>query len=245
MFNIKKQELQKLVNKGLTDTEIGNIYNVSQQVIYYHRLKVHNIDRKSLREHTPYIISNIQLEVIFGTVLGDGYLRNSFYDRGTSLICAHSVKQREYVDYKGSFFNDNISIKDYKRITPNKITNKIYESTVMTLKVNKSLNYFHSKFYIENKKIIPIDLLEKYYTPLALAIHFMDDGSKVGISGYMLHTCSFEKNNISEFMEFLKNKYNIVTSLQSLNRLYIKSESKKIFKDLIKPYICDSMLYKL
>lgn len=37
MFSIEKQELQKLVDKKLTNTEIDNLYNVSQQVIYYHR----------------------------------------------------------------------------------------------------------------------------------------------------------------------------------------------------------------
>jgi len=246
MFSIEKQELQRLVEEGLTDTEIGNIYKVSQQVIYYHRLKVHNIYRKSLRNHTPYNLTDIQKQIIFGTVLGDGYLKNTTYDLGTVLMCAHSVKQEDYVKYKSSFFNeDTFSLKNYKRKTPNKITGKLYSTCLLSLKVNENLNYFHEQFYINNKKRIPISLLEAYYTPLALAIHFMDDGSKVGTSGYMLHTCSFEEDNIKEFMVFLKNKYNIITSLQSLNRLYIKSESKLRFKKLIQPYTCNTMLYKL
>ena len=246
MFSIKKQELQKLIDKKLTDTEICKLYNVSQQVIYYHRLKVHKINRKSLRTHIPYNLNKTQMELIFGTVLGDGYLKNKKYDLGTSLMCAHSTKQEDYVKYKASFFsNKHYSLKNYTRITPNKITNKIYTTTLLSFKANENLNYFHEKFYIDNKKVIPIDLLEKYYTPLAMSIHFMDDGSKVGNSGYMLHTCSFLKENIKEFMNFLKIKYNVETSLQTLNRLYIRKKSKEVFKKTVKPYICDSMLYKL
>jgi hypothetical protein len=245
MFSIKKQELQELVNKGLTDTEIGNIYNVSQQVIYYHRLKVHKLNRKSLREHIPYNLTSIQLEVIFGCVLGDGNLKNRKYDLGTTFTCQHSLKQKDYVKYKKSYFPNLGNIKDYVRLTPNKITNKIYSSTVFNLKVNKNLNYFYNEFYKENGKIIPINLLEKYYTPLAMAIHYMDDGSKVGTSAYQIHTCSFTKKNINEFRDFLKDKYNLNTSLHSLNRLYIKNSSKETFRKLIEPYICNSMLYKL
>lgn len=247
MFNIKKQELQKLVNKGLTDTEIGNIYNVSQQVIYYHRLKIHKINRKSLRAHTPYILSDIQLQLIFGTVLGDGYLKNTFYDLGTTLQCAHSEKQEEYVKYKASFFDEShYSIKNYKRKTPNKITGKLYTTCLLSFKTNSNLNYFHNEFYKNKKKIIPINLLEKYYSPLAMAIHYMDDGSIAGKSGYMLHTCGFDAKEIYLFINFLKIKYNIIGSLQKYNNsIYIKSESKNLFRNLIKPYICNSMLYKL
>lgn len=245
MFKINKEELQELINKGLTDTEIGKLYNVSQQVIYYHRLNVHKINRKSLRSHIPYHLNKTQLEVIFGCVLGDGYLKNTKYDLGTTFICQHSIKQEEYVKYKKSYFPNLGTIKNYTRLIPNKITNKIYSSTVFTLKVNENLNYFHKEFYQTGKKIIPIHLLERYYTPLAMAIHFMDDGSKVGISGYQLHTCSFEKENLYEFMNFLKNKYNLETSLHSLNRIYIRSKSRETFKNIVEPYICNSMQYKL
>ncbi len=245
MFKIDKKDLQEFVNKGLKDSEIGKLFNVSPQVIYYQRVKIHKIIRKCLRKKEGVELNKQQLEIIIGCLLGDGHMRKSQYDTGPYFSCSHSLKQKDYLLYKSSFFNDIIRIKENYRKIPNKITGKFYSDITMYLKVNNTLNYIYDSFYKNKKKIIPFNLLEEYYTPLALAIHFMDDGSKQGNSGYMLSTCCFSKEDCNNFIVFLKNKYNIESSLQHNNKIYIKNKSKENFKILIQPYICESMKYKL
>lgn len=245
MFKIEKQDLQELVDKGLKDSEIGKLFNVSPQVVYYQRVKIHKIIRKCLRKREGVELNELQLEILVGCLLGDGNMRRNGYDTGPYFSCSHSLKQKDYLLYKSSFFEDIVRVKENYRKTPNKITGKYYSDITMYLKVNSTLNFIYESFYINKKKIIPFNLLEKYYTPLALAIHFMDDGSKHGTSGYMLATCSFSKEDCNNFIIFLKNKYNIESSLQFNNKIYIKSKSKETFKNLIQEYVCESMTYKL
>ena len=96
-------------------------------------------------------------------------------------------------------------------------------------------------FYYSGKKRIPDNL--SLLTPLAIAIWFMDDGTKQ--FSYKIATDSFEKVDIQRLQEFLKMEWNIETTIQWDNGLYIRSKSKEEFKKLIEPYVIESMKYKL
>lgn len=68
-------------------------------------------------------------------------------------------------------------------------------------------------FYDSNgKKIIPIKFLEEYYTPLAMAIHYCDDGYNEGHAA-VFATCSFTLEELEQFKKFLFDKYSIETTL--------------------------------
>ena len=242
---ITREELQKLIDKGITDRKIGEKYGVSAQVAYYWRVKVYKIARKSLRETDGFLFTHDRLELLFGCLLGDGHMRKNAYDTGPYFSCTHSLKQKEYLLYKASFFvNECRTVEHYRKI-PNKITGKLYSDITMYLKVNRFLNFLYDAFYQNGKKRIPLELLNEFYTPLAMAIHFMDDGSRVGNTSYIFSTCCFNKEEINKLCNFLLEKYDLKTALTHNNRLYIKHESNEKFKSIIYPYICNSMQYKL
>lgn len=243
---IKKEDLLNLVMEGKTDKEIGNILNISTPSIHYYRTKVYNIQRSSLRESPGEIYSHEQFEVLFGCTLGDGYMNVNPNSKSTgpSFICSHSLKQKEYLIFKSNFFK-NSTIKEYYRNVPNKKTGKLYSCITMYLRVNRFLTFMYEGFYKNGIKYIPINMLKEYYTPLAMAIHYMDDGSKVGKSGYIIATCGFNRDNLVQFTNFLKEQYNLETSITKSNRVYIKHCSKDTFKNIISPFICDSMQYKI
>jgi ubiquinol-cytochrome c reductase cytochrome b subunit len=107
----------------------------------------------------------------------------------------------------------------------------------------KTINDIQTKI-----KIIPLNI-EEYLTPLALAIWFMDDGSKIG-KGAKIATNCFTYNEIIFLSEVLYKKYNIKTSVISsgINKgytLYISTTSMSIFIKLIKPFMLPSLYYKL
>lgn len=77
----------------------------------------------------------------------------------------------------------------------------------------------------------------------------MDDGSRLG-SGLKLSTNSFTFEDTTRLALVLNKLYGLKSSVQSagyLNQyvIYIWSESMNKLRQLVKPYIVSSMLYKL
>ena len=74
----------------------------------------------------------------------------------------------------------------------------------------------------------------------------MDDGSKNGI----LATNCFTKDEVIKLKNMLKNKFNLnfrIKKVYNKNQwiLCVLPKSKQDFENLIRPYIIDSMKYKL
>lgn len=111
--------------------------------------------------------------------------------------------------------------------------------------------FYTYKLINENQKktkIVPKNI-EEYLTPLALAIWFMDDGSKLG-KGAKIATNCFTYNEILFLSQVLNKKYNIKTSVISsgINKghnLYISTLSMNVFIEIVKPFMLPSMYYKL
>lgn len=185
-----------------------------------------------------------QKQIIVGTVLGDSSIRKGATDKYNFLSCQHGPEQQEYAEWKAKQFEDiGSSSKRYKRITPHKTTNKIYECVTFRINSGPHLQKFRDMFYVDNKKVITDEVLQ-YYTPLAMAVHFMDDGSR-SRKTYMIATNGFDKESYKRLRLFLLSKYDIETSPFRDNRIYVRLQSAQTFEDLIKPYILDCFKYKL
>lgn len=189
-------------------------------------------------------MNEIQKQIIVGTVLGDSSILKGKTDRHNFLSCQHGPTQEEYALWKTEQFSDiGSSSKKYTRKTPNKKTGKLYECVTFRVKCNSELDWFREAFYKDNIKVITDDIL-KYYTPLAMAVHFMDDGCRYR-NTYSIATNGFDKESYKKLRVFLLDKYDIETSPTKDNRIYIRLQSARIFEELIRPYIIDCMKYKL
>jgi hypothetical protein len=241
-IKIKKEELEKLVNQKLKDSEIAKILNVKTISIYFAR-KRYKINRESYSVNQPFILTEKHKEFFLGCLLGDGSMRIDKKTINPRFSCEHSIKQKDYVLYKQELIKElNPFYKELIRKTVDKRNNKLYESCKIRLNANSALLNIYNLFY-KPKKVFPISLLD-YYTPFAMAIHYMDDGY-LSADGYILCTNSFDKESLEIFMKFLLKKYNIKTTLRKRNIIYILKESKETFTNLIKPYFITSMMYKL
>jgi len=107
--------------------------------------------------------------------------------------------------------------------------------------------HVRSIFYINKKKVIPEDIYN-LLTPVALAHFIMGDGS-VQRHGLILCTDSYELIDIVRLMNVLIIKYNIDCKLRyhtpTQPRIYISERSMPIVRNLVKPYMTESMLYKI
>ena len=239
---IDNKKFEELFYQGLTDFEIGKELGMSADGIYSHRMR-HKYFRDNYTLAVKKELTQYQKEVLIGTLLGDSSLRLNGIN--PAISCAHCLKQKELTIHKTEIFKSLGAYYKYSiRNIPDKRTGKYYECYTMRIGANPELKEWYLAFYPNGKKIIPMNLVKEYFSEISLAFMFMDDGSKTPC-GYSIATNCFSKENIKEFQDFLKTKFNLSTTIHSQNVLYIKACSKDLFTKLIKPYIIPCMQYKL
>ena len=206
----------------------------------------------SLERIGPHNIDIIS--IIIGSLLGDGHLEKRNRGIGTRIKFEQSNKNVEYLMWFHSYFSTrgycNINKPELKkRIRKN---GEIYFHYSINTFTFSSFNWIHDMFYMcsEGKyvKIIPHNI-EQYLTPLALAIWFMDDGSKLK-KGAKIATNCFTYKELSQLCEILKNKFNLTVTIHSGGEnkgytLYISSQSMTTFSNIVKPFMLPTLYYKL
>lgn len=239
---IDNKAFEKLFYAGLNDDEIAIKLGMSESGIYSHRMR-HGYYRENRTINKKIPLTNFQRQVLIGTLLGDSSLSNN--NMNASFKCSHGLKQKEYSEHIADIFKSLGATCTYrKRNKPDKRNGIYYESYDVNIPANPAFNKYYYAFYPNGKKVIPMELVNKYFTKVSLAFMFMDDGSKYP-SGYSIATNCFELDNLKEFQQFLLNKFNLETTIFKENVLYIKSNSKNLMTYLVSPYICDCLKYKL
>lgn len=264
---IKEQILEILKeNPTLSNREIGKIVGKSRTCIQYYlnKLNIHR-DRKvqqklnnTCREKS-LSISPVAEQIILGSILGDGYMSPNRHPQDTHLtlnselrIC-QGIKQKEYIEYKKSLLENegikcHLNFIDSSKMKPHYIKGiEVKENGTYHLKTqrNVAFNFYRNLFYKPNKKLCRY--LYKL-TALGLAIWFMDDGYKNG-KGWVLCTNGFTFKEVKLLRTILKHNFYLDTTLRKSRLkqplIYIRSSCREKFLNLVSPYVCDSMHYKL
>lgn len=151
----------------------------------------------------------------------------------------HSIKAKDYVDYK---FNK------LKRICESgpkeRTTNDGRRAYRFFTKQHKDLTILYNLFYKNERKIIPKNL---ELDPVSIAIWHMDDGSKSRDSDVYLNTQQFSLLDQKKLLNCLR-KFGIKTRLNKDKKYYrirMLKESIKDFMNIIAPHVAPSMKYKL
>lgn len=240
---IDNSKFEGLFKQGLSDEKIAIELDMTADGIYAHRIR-HGYLRENYALSKPKELSDFQMQVLIGTMLGDSSFKMGKDVVNPAVTCAHCVAQREYCEYKAHIFESlGAYTKYHKRNKPDKRNGKYYEDYTMFIPANPKLLDWYKAFYPEGKKVIPFELLP-YFTKVSLAFMFMDDGSKASTGGLLATNC-FEIDEIKQFQDFLLQKFNIETTLLKNHALYIKAKSYRLMKSLIEPYMCECMKYKI
>jgi hypothetical protein len=187
-------------------------------------------------------------EIIIGLMLGDLFAEKNKPNSNTRLQFKQSIKNKDYIYHLYSIF------KDYCNSEPK--INKFIDNRPDKKDLNISIkfwtcslpcfNKFRKLFYDElGIKFIP-DNLENMFTATSLAYWAMDDGYK-GTNGFYFCTESYTLNDNFKLSYILKNKFNLECGVHKHTngyRLYIKSNSKDKFIELIKPHLINHFYYK-
>jgi len=195
---------------------------------------------KHLKKHKKTLkLTQLQQNVVVGTILGDGCLIVSRSNLSARLQIRHCIKHKNYVEWKYQFFKDWVLTKPRF----DKHNNSWYFRTLS----HTSLMEIRQLFYKE-KKLIPGNLNTLLVSPLSLAIWFMDDGNGFKhYDGLRISTYAFGQNGNEILQNCLEDNFKLKTSLltdcKGHQLLFPKQSAKKLYK-MIKPYIIPCMQYK-
>lgn len=153
-------------------------------------------------------LSQEQQQLILGSLLGDGYCNRK---RQIIKFC-QCEKQKEYLEYKYSFFNSDEVYGIYKREYKEGYIGYSFEFPNIKHKYDTLYSYIGKYLYSNEgrKKISPSYLKE--LSPLGLAIWWMDDGSLCNSKGNRWGKLCTECFNYEEHIllqKYFKEKWNI------------------------------------
>lgn len=237
---IDNKKFEELFNQGLGDNEIGKALGMSSDGIYSHRMR-HGYLRRSFKENELNPLTQDNLEIILGIMMGDGSMEHNYKNARMSI--AHGEKQKEYSCYIADKLS-NLNPHTYVSVSKlDERTGKRYTSYWIDLPANPAFNEICDHFYVNRIKRIPIELFDNF-TWQSLAYMFMDDGSKAHSGGQLATNC-FTIEDLQKFQDFLLRKFNVETTICKRHTLYIKAKSFRHMKSNIEPYMCECTKYKI
>jgi len=144
-----------------------------------------NIENSRLDFNSNITITQDLKDVLFGTMLGDGYLRTKTKGASWHFELVHAAKQKDLILLKYE------ALKPFCKHQPwletRQRSSAPYEYIHLTTRVHPIFKVFGEMFYIWSestskyaKKVPSYDILMEYLTPKALAVWFMDDGYLAG-----------------------------------------------------------------
>ena len=190
-----------------------------------------------------------------GLIVGDGYIdkgitKRAFYIRTISKDFIYKIKN----DLE-SCANFNIAIRHYDAYYGGGCNHK--ESYQLYIKAHPYFNKKYHHFYDDNRKRIISNEALNWITPNGIANWYMCDGyiTLVGkqsgnIYNRRMDICTdrYSLDTIQKIQNMFLNRFDINTSIIKRDKFYrirIKSGSYSDFINLIKPYMVESMLYKM
>jgi len=154
----------------------------------------------------------LSFESIFaGKMLGDGYITLNRQRARFSFI--HALRDENYAKYCYELFLPYIPYgKNCTKIEHivDKRSNNTYSRVYYQSKTAKLLDELYRIWYVNNRKIVPMEFIEKYFDVQGLAIWYQDDGSyKQESDRVILSTESFNLEEIRYLQDLLRERFRI------------------------------------
>lgn len=244
----------KISRNGFSGDKRGKITSTHNHPYWYEE-EQRWIEAKDLRERMTistlfpsYILTSQQKEVLTGMFLGDGHL--AFYDNKTAEVQNSCKKEKEeYINFlvkilNGCYYKGNKTyISGYGT---EMVRGKTYRSADL-------YNYFDQIAIFTNRDEKKLkDSIINYFTPLSMAIFYMDDGSLAHTNSQKdranFAICDYNDKDALIICKCFK-KFDIIPYLYKDTKGYnrIRLNTKEAYKmfDLIYKFIPPIMRYKL
>lgn len=190
-----------------------------------------------------------QKSILIGTILGDGYLQKTG-KKNARLRLEHGFRQKDYLLWKSKELGNLFQGKPahLKRIHPS--SRKTYEYVRHQSQASPILGKLRGVFYPNGRKTIPDNIVKFFYSPLVLAVWYMDDGYY-----YDRDKCAYiylgriNKNEAQKLRLAVEKKFNLETRVLDKKSkgfaLYFSPAQVLKLKTLISEHILKYFSYKL
>jgi recombination protein RecA len=195
-------------------------------------------------------LSYEQRQLILGSLLGDGSLAPS--STGYFFRLCHGDPQLEYLLWKQSILQElsPAARKSYQKLFRGKLNTQHHIHTI----VHPEFDQIRDWSYQGKTRIITPEILDSI-DAFGLAVWYMDDGSFLkAYNSRQVVFCTdrYSKEEVDLLQRWLLEKFGIETVLQPCKtrvgdrfRLRINRTKAARFFEVVKPYMCPSMEYKL
>jgi intein/homing endonuclease len=222
----------------LTERGYVNVKDLTKNDLVYTDIKIPN---------------NSQTQMLIGTLLGDSGIykresnvKNLITDR-YYIKLGHSIDQLDWLELKKESLSGINTGLIRESISQNK---KPFYSLILSPTPFYETLYY--KFYDKKSRVIPKELLEKYFSPLMMSTWFIDDGCNSAKDGLLrLATHRYSKKDVDWLKEFFTKKGFECINYQCKYKDKIYSEirftvkgSKELSK-YISEYMPDKYQYKI
>lgn len=232
-----REELLSHVERRLSDTEIGKLYGVGKMAVYNWRRTYgipsrHDLFRQALPE-----LTQAQKDLILGGLLGDGEV-----DRTSSTkaryIDSHKNAHHSYVHWKAEQLAPYVS----------KVSTSDTMCTLYTISHDYMLGLYLDWYRMTDGKMQKQAPSEIHLSPSAIAVWFMDDGSKsdntvrfhTGMNGVHLESILAAMREIGFHPTLYWSKNGSGKNVD----VALPAEDMPLFRDMVDEYIHPIMRYK-
>lgn len=193
---------------------------------------------------------------LIGMVLGDAWIGYTTRSKNARITITHSIKQKEYLEYKGRILSDirdfSYYIKDRKRFIT--LRQKVYGLTELISRNHSFLKHIQKSMYKSGTKTVTLYQLKRL-NPLGLSLWYMDDGcvNVRKVNGKTKHryiklcTQCFTLEEIEIIKQYFKECHDI-DAKHFLEKgkpvIYMTGKSMMKFLKITAPFSIPSMYYK-
>lgn len=204
---------------------------------------------KYTKEYKNSIVIGSELrEIIEGVILGDATVLRRYPVSDAVIKFCQCARNKDYLFHLYDKFEPLVATPPRRVVLKRE---KDYVQYMFQTLSFKFISEYRDRYYDKNgKKTIPSDIEDKL-TARSLAYWYQDDGTK-SKPGYILCTNNFKNEEVEFLREVLKRKFNISTKTRVMRTgrgcyylIYVMAISAKDFRELISPYVVDSMRRKL
>jgi hypothetical protein len=187
-----------------------------------------------------------QKQILIGMLLGDAHLERQRGALTARLKIEHSVNQSAYVVWKYREWRDWVRTPPRARARGNRL-GTISTNIGFTTLSHVELEEFRLMFYRDHRKVVPANL---EFTPLSMAVWFMDDGSRKSSQcrGLYLNTQSFTPAEVQHLLGVIRRDVGVETTVRRQRdglQIYVPAPSASEMAAYISKHILPSMRYKL
>lgn len=192
-------------------------------------------------------LSKEQKSILYGIVLGDGFLQKTG-KKNARLRLEHGQNQKEYLLWKVKKLQSLFQGKPKRIERVHPLSKKKYIYWRHQSQSTPVLGKLRRIFYPEGKKNIP-ENLEKYLTPLSLAVWYMDHGYYYPKDrNAYLYLGNVSKKEADIVVKSLEKKFNLFTHWLKKKKgyaIYFSPKEVNKLKEIIKNHILSQFNYKL